>query len=155
RGHGILYVTHRLDEVYEVADAFAVLRDGRLVSRGPLADHSPTRLVRDIVGDQPTGYRPGTASASGPAVLTLDGVRTAHAGPVDLEVRAGEILGLVGLTGAGHRELGRALAGARPVLAGRALLDGRPYHPRTVAAAVRSGVGLVTGNRVEEGCAAE
>ncbi|NEW70050.1 sugar ABC transporter ATP-binding protein [Streptomyces rhizosphaericus] len=155
RGHGILYVTHRLDEVYEVADAFAVLRDGRLVSRGPLADHSSARLVRDIVGDQPTGYRPGTASAGGPAVLTLDGVRTAHAGPVDLEVRAGEILGLVGLTGAGHRELGRALAGARPVLAGRALLDGRPYHPRTVAAAVRSGVGLVTGNRVEEGCAAE
>ncbi|MGR3935794.1 sugar ABC transporter ATP-binding protein [Streptomyces sp. BRA346] len=154
-GHAILYVSHRLDEVYEVADAFAVLRDGRLVSRGPLAAHGAARLVRDIVGDEPTAYRPGTAPAAGPAVLTLDGVRTAECGPVSLDVRAGEILGLVGLTGAGHRELGRALAGARPIVAGRALLDGRPYRPRTVAAAVASGVGLVTGNRVEEGCAAE
>ncbi|MFI0816066.1 sugar ABC transporter ATP-binding protein [Streptomyces sp. NPDC021098] len=154
RGHAILYVTHRLDEVYEVADAFAVLRDGRLVSHGPLAAHGAARLVRDIVGDEPTGYRPATAG-SGPAVLTLDGVRTDRAGPVSLDLRAGEVLGLVGLTGAGHRELGRALAGARPIAAGRALLDGRPYRPRTVAAAVASGVGLVTGNRVEEGCAAE
>ncbi|MFI0773449.1 sugar ABC transporter ATP-binding protein [Streptomyces sp. NPDC021212] len=155
RGHAILYVTHRLDEVYEVADAFAVLRDGRLVSRGPLAEHGAARLVRDIVGDEPTGYRPATAPVGGPAVLTLDGVRTDGAGPVSLDLRAGEILGLVGLTGAGHRELGRALAGAGPIVAGRALLDGRPYRPRTVAAAVASGVGLVTGNRVEEGCAAE
>lgn len=154
-GHAILYVSHRLDEVYEVADAFAVLRDGRLVSRGRLAAHGAARLVRDIVGDEPTGYRPGPAPAGGgPAVLTLDGVRTARTGPVRLELRAGEILGLVGLTGAGHRELGRALAGARPIVAGRVLLDGRPYRPRTVAAAVASGVGLVTGNRVEEGCAA-
>jgi ribose transport system ATP-binding protein len=155
RGHAILYVSHRLDEVYEVADTFAVLRDGRLVSQGELAAHSPARLVRDIVGDEPTGYRAGTAPARGPAVLALDGVRTAQAGPVGLELRAGEVLGLVGLTGAGHMELGRALAGARPVLAGRVLLDGRPYRPRTVADAVASGVGLVTGNRVAEGCAAD
>ncbi|WP_229876082.1 ATP-binding cassette domain-containing protein, partial [Streptomyces coeruleorubidus] len=54
RGHAILYVTHRLDEVYEVADAFAVLRDGRLVSHGRLAGHSPARLVHDIVGEEDT-----------------------------------------------------------------------------------------------------
>jgi ribose transport system ATP-binding protein len=61
----------------------------------------------------------------------------------------------VGLTGAGHMELGRALAGSRPFLKGRALLGGRPYCPRTVAAAVDLGVGFVAGNRLEEGCAAE
>ncbi|GAB2975096.1 sugar ABC transporter ATP-binding protein [Streptomyces pseudoechinosporeus] len=155
RGHGILYVSHRLDEVYEVADTFAVLRDGRLVSQGPLAGYSPTRLVHDIVGEELTGHRPAPVPADGPAVLTLDNVRTAGAGPVSLELRAGEALGLVGLTGAGHMDLGRALAGSRPVLDGRALLDGRPYSPRTVAAAVGLGVGLVTGNRQEEGCAAE
>ncbi|MGW7238530.1 sugar ABC transporter ATP-binding protein [Streptomyces sp. NPDC054804] len=155
RGHGLLYVTHRLDEVYEVADAFAVLRDGRLVSHGDLAGHSPARLVRDIVGEEPTRYRPATVPADGPAVLTLDGVRTAGAGPVGLDLGAGEVLGLVGLSGAGHRELGRALAGARPLLGGRVLLDGRPYRPRTVADAVRLGVGLVPGDRQREGCAAE
>ncbi|MER6997168.1 sugar ABC transporter ATP-binding protein [Streptomyces sp. NPDC000410] len=156
RGHGILYVSHRLDEVYKVADTFAVLRDGRLVSHGPLASYRPARLVRDIVGGEPAGRRTATASppAVGPPVLSLDGATTDRTGPVSLDLRAGEILGMVGLTGAGHMHLGRALAGAWPDLGGRALLDGRPYHPRTVAAAVDSGVGFVAANRQEEGCAA-
>jgi ribose transport system ATP-binding protein len=155
RGHGIVYVTHRLDEVYKVADTFAILRDGRLVSSGPLTDRSPARLVHDIVGREPAGYRPATAPTRGPAVLSLDGVRIRNAGPVSLELRAGEVLGMVGLTGAGHADLGRALVGAGPILAGRALLDGRPYTPRTSVDAVASGVALVTGNRQEEGCAVD
>jgi ribose transport system ATP-binding protein len=155
RGHGIVYVSHRLDEVYEVADSFAVLRDGCLISQGPLAGHSPARLVQDIVGQETAGHRPATAPADGPAVLSLDGVRAGSSEPVDLEVRPGEVLGLVGLTGAGHAELGRALAGFGPVFDGRALLDGRPYAPHSPAAAVDSGVGFVTGNRREEGSAAE
>jgi len=155
RGHGILYVSHRLDEVYEVADTFAVLRDGRLVSHGPLAGHSPARLVHDIVGEELTAHRPAARPAGGPALLTLTGVRTAAAGPVDLELRSGEVLGLVGLTGAGHMDLGRALAGARPLFGGQVLLGNRPYRPRTVTDAVGLGVGFVTGNRQQEGCAAE
>jgi ribose transport system ATP-binding protein len=154
QGRGILYVSHRLDEVYKVADTFAVLRDGHLVSQGPLAGHSPARLVHDIVGEEPTDFRPSTVPADGPAVLTLDGVRTAGAGPVSLELRAGEVLGLVGLSGAGHMDLGRALAGSRPVLVGRVLLGDRPYSPRSVADAVGLGVGFVTGDRQREGCAA-
>ncbi|AQT75409.1 sugar ABC transporter ATP-binding protein [Streptomyces sp. fd1-xmd] len=178
RGHGILYVSHRLDEVYEVADRFAVLRDGRLVSHGPLAPYSADRLVRDIVGHAPARRRPATADAatsastsasstapaSGPpsampaaarrpVVLSLDGVSTARTGPVTLDLREGEVLGMVGLTGAGHMHLGRALAGALPLHGGRALLDGRPYRPHTVAAALGRGVGFVAGNRQEEGCA--
>lgn len=155
RGHAILYVTHRLDEVYEVADTFAVLRDGRLVSHGPLAGHDPVHLVRDIVGEEPIVPHPTTAPAAGPPVLTLDGVRTANAGPVSLELRAGEALGLVGLSGAGHMDLGRALAGSRPLTDGRALLGGRPYRPRSVADAVTLGVGFVPGDRQREGCLAE
>ncbi|MFK0256496.1 sugar ABC transporter ATP-binding protein [Streptomyces sp. NPDC090445] len=173
RGHGVLYVSHRLDEVYRVADTFAVLRDGRLVSQGPLAPYHPTRLVRDITGSEPSGRRPAAVSpvpdvspvsgvsavsavpAGRPPVLSLDGVTTDRTGPVSLDLRAGEIVALVGLTGAGHMHLGRALAGVLPVLGGRALLDGRPYRPHTVAAALGSGVGFVGGNRQEEGCAAE
>ncbi|MEW1774498.1 sugar ABC transporter ATP-binding protein [Streptomyces sp. NPDC086777] len=163
-GHGILYVTHRMDEVYRVADAFAVLRDGRLVSHGPLAGHDPARLVhdivgaeaaRDLVGGTPDRRLPPTvpAAAPAPAVLVLDGARTAGTAPVTTQLRAGEALGLVGLSGAGHQELGRALAGARPFRGGRVLLDGRPYRPRTVADAVAAGVGLVPGDREREGCA--
>ncbi|WP_327158692.1 sugar ABC transporter ATP-binding protein [Streptomyces tubercidicus] len=153
QGHALVYVTHRLDEVYKVADVFAVLRDGRLISQGPVAGHSPARLVHDIVGQEPAGYH--FAPAAGPAVLSLDGVGTESTAPVSLELRGGEILGMVGLTGAGHMELGRALAGARPLVGGRVRLNGRPYAPGTVTEAVDSGVGFVTSNRQEEGCAAE
>ncbi|MFI2432934.1 sugar ABC transporter ATP-binding protein [Streptomyces sp. NPDC018693] len=155
RGHGILYVSHRLDEVYEVADTFAVLRDGHLVSHGSLTEHTPARLVHDIIGEELPDHRPATAPAGGPAVLTLDGVRTAGAGPVDLELRVGEVLGLVGLSGAGHMDLGRALAGCRPLIGGRAVLGDRPYRPRTVADAVGLGVAFVPGDRQREGCLAE
>ncbi|MGW5609066.1 sugar ABC transporter ATP-binding protein [Streptomyces sp. NPDC003753] len=205
RGHGVVYVSHRLDEVYRVADRFAVLRDGRVVSRGRLADHPPARLVQDIVGHgpaaphgptpapthgpavhpptttpthgpvgprpttapghgpvdpgptttpthEPADPRPTTAPTAGPVVLRLEDVRTETAGPVSLQLRSGELLGMVGLTGAGHMALGRALAGSGTIVSGRILLDGHPYHPRTVADAVGAGVGFVTDDRQEEGC---
>ncbi|MFE6177139.1 sugar ABC transporter ATP-binding protein [Streptomyces sp. NPDC056464] len=155
RGHGVLYVTHRLNEVDEVADTFAVLRDGRLVSHGPLAGHSQARLVRDITGEYPADHGPAPAPADESALLTLDGVRTTGTGEVGLQLRAGEVLGLVGLTGAGHMELGRAVAGVHSLLGGRALLGGRPYRPRTVVDAVARGVGLVPGDRQLEGCLAD
>ncbi|MEU7137712.1 sugar ABC transporter ATP-binding protein [Streptomyces sp. NPDC046261] len=154
RGHAVVFVTHRLEEVYKVADVFAVLRDGRIVTRGPLAGYDPARLAHDIVGHAPGGHRFADPAVALP-VLSLDGVRTENAGPVTLRLHPGEVLGMVGLTGAGHMDLGRALAGSRPILAGRALLDGRPYAPRTVAEAVDAGVGFVTGDRQEEGCAPE
>ncbi|MFC9125572.1 sugar ABC transporter ATP-binding protein [Streptomyces sp. NPDC057099] len=161
RGHAVLYVSHRLDEVYQVADTFAVLRDGHLVSHGSLRDHSPARLVQDIVGEEkPLAARPApaytpTPPAAPPPVLTLDSVRTPLAGPVSLELAGGEVLGLVGLSDAGHMDLGRALAGARPILDGRAVLYGRSYRPRTVAEAVGLGVGFVPGDRLRESCLAE
>ncbi|MEU3520693.1 sugar ABC transporter ATP-binding protein [Streptomyces sp. NPDC006654] len=152
QGRAILYVSHRLDEVHQVADTFAVLRDGRLVSHGRLAGYGAARLVHDIIGEQPPGRRPAAAGgAPGAVVLTLDGFRTTGTGPVNLTLRAGESVGLVGLSGAGHVELGRALAGALPVLGGTATLDGRPYRPGTVADAVARGVGLVPGDRLREG----
>ncbi|GAA0437583.1 sugar ABC transporter ATP-binding protein [Streptomyces luteireticuli] len=154
RGRAVVFVTHRLDEVHRVADAFAVLRDGRVVDHGPLAGTSPERLVHDIAGGTPAAHR-AASPAPGPVVLRLDGVRTEDTGPVDLRLRAGEVLGLAGLTGAGHTALGRALAGAAPLLGGTALLQGRPYRPATVAAAVAAGTGLVSADRQDEGCAPE
>ncbi|MEW2300754.1 sugar ABC transporter ATP-binding protein [Streptomyces sp. NPDC006655] len=152
QGRAILYVSHRLDEVRQVADTFAVLRDGRPVSHGRLAGYGAARLVHDITGEQPPDRRPAAAGGPpGAVVLTLDGFRTTGTGPVSLTLRAGESVGLVGLSGAGHVELGRALAGALPVLGGTATLDGRPYRPRTVAGAVARGVGLVPGDRLREG----
>ncbi|MFJ8164347.1 sugar ABC transporter ATP-binding protein [Streptomyces sp. NPDC096136] len=156
RGHGILYVSHRLDEVYRVADAFAVLRDGRLAAGGALPGYDPGRLVRDITGGVPAEHgpaAPGGPAPGRPPVLRLDAVTTDRSGPVSLELAPGEILGMVGLTGAGHAHLGRALAGVLPLRGGRVLLDGRPYRPRGAAGAVGRGVGFVAADRQEEGCA--
>ncbi|EPJ37009.1 hypothetical protein STAFG_5937 [Streptomyces afghaniensis 772] len=120
------------------------------------ADHpARPRAAAHPAGATPPTARPAKPPARTPPVLTLDGVRTARAGPVSLELGAGEVLGLVGLSDAGHTELGRALAGDRPLLGGRALLLGRPYQPRTVAEAVARGVGFVPGDRLREGCLAE
>lgn len=153
RGHGIVYVSHRLDEVYAVADTVAVLRDGRLCAQGALSGYTPGRLVEAIVGREMSAYRSRPAPADGPVVLRMDGVRTGGVGPVGLELRQGEVLGMVGLTGAGHMEVGRLLSGARRLNAGTVTLGGEPYEPRSVAHAVDRGVGLVTSNRQEEGCA--
>lgn len=107
RGHGILYVSHRLDEVYRIADRVAVLRDGHLVSQGPLAGRDPADLVREIVGREERAQR-RRVRRPGEVLLSLDGVRAGRAGPVGFDLRSGEALGLVGLTGAGHADLGRA-----------------------------------------------
>ncbi|WP_223168135.1 sugar ABC transporter ATP-binding protein [Nonomuraea sp. SYSU D8015] len=152
RGHAILYVTHRIDEVYRIADSVAVLRDGRLVSRGPLAGRRPADLVRDIVGRETRVHR-RRVRRPGKVLLRLSGVRTGQAGPVGFALRRGEMLGLVGLAGAGHVDVGRALAGASPVLSGRVVLAGRPYRPASVAAAVGAGIGLLPSNRAEEAAA--
>ncbi|MBN6051557.1 sugar ABC transporter ATP-binding protein, partial [Nonomuraea sp. RK-328] len=156
RGHGIMYVSHRLGEVRELADSVAVLRDGRLVRQGPLDERGRDDLVRAIVGGEPAVHR-RTRRAAGPVdgrvVLSVRGLRTALAGPVDLDLRAGEAIGLTGLAGAGHVDVGRALAGARPVEGGRMLLGGRPFRPRSAPEAVAAGVGMVAGDRMEEGAA--
>ncbi|WP_211370071.1 sugar ABC transporter ATP-binding protein [Nonomuraea turkmeniaca] len=149
RGHGILYVTHRIDEVYRIAGSVAVLRDGRVVSRGPLAGRRPADLVRDIVGREGSVHR-HRVRRPGEVLLRVAGVRAGQAGPVGFDLRAGEVLGLVGLAGAGHVDIGRALAGACPAVSGGVHLAGRPYRPGSVPAAVGAGVGLVSGDRQEE-----
>jgi ribose transport system ATP-binding protein len=153
RGHGVVYVSHRLDEVYQIADDVVVLRDGMVVGDGPIGDFPPERLIEAIVGHTLVGYRGTRHAADAPVRLHLDAVTVGAVGPVDLAVRAGEVVGMVGLSGAGQEEIGRALTGALPIGSGRATLAGAAFRPRSVAAAVRAGVGFVTSRRQEEGCA--
>jgi ribose transport system ATP-binding protein len=153
RGIAILYVTHRLDEVFRVADHVTVLRDGRSVFTGRLADTTHAQLVHCIVGralDQMfVSPRPPTDEP----VLTVRGLRVRHAGPISFMVAAGEVVGLVGLRGAGHDTIGRALFGDIVAHDGEASLNGQPLQPRTPAEGVRMGVGLVSAKRREESLA--
>ncbi len=149
-GIGMIYVSHRLDEVFRVADQVAVLRDGRLVGRKPVADTNPADLVTMIVGRPPEQLFQAPGRALDRTCLVLDRLVVGDSGPVSLTLARGEMVGLVGLRGAGQDEIGRALFGCRTIRSGQALLNGQPYRPDRPARAMAQGVGLVPGDRVGE-----
>lgn len=154
-GVGFLYVTHRIDEVYRLADTVTVLRDGRVVLDDRVPEVRRDDLVHAIVGRELEVPKAKRTRSSGPPALELRDVAVPGAGPVSLSVAAGEILGLVGLTGAGHTEIGRVIAGVLPSARGSMMLAARPYTPRSPADALADGVGFVAGDRLRESLAAE
>jgi ribose transport system ATP-binding protein len=153
-GIGIIYVTHRLDEVFRIADRVTVLRDGRRVATQRVAETSPDELVEKIVGRSMSDAFVKPLPASDRIVLSVDRV-TAHAvGPVSFEVTGGEVLGLVGLRGAGHHTIGRAIFGQIPISGGHIALDGRRVDPSDPADAMGKHIGFVSSRRGEESLAA-
>jgi ribose transport system ATP-binding protein len=151
QGVGMIYVSHRLDEVYEISDSVVVMRDGSVVAAQPTIEVPHQELVRLIVGRHTAAAVPGEIGED--VRLELHALRVDDVGPVDLTLRAGEVLGLVGLRGAGQAEIGRAVAGDLSVRDGRMLLDGQDFRPRDTAAAVAAGVGFTTSNREADGVA--
>ncbi len=151
RGVGMIYVSHRLDEIFRIADRVAVLRDGQMVGMRPIAHTTPDELVGLIVGRKAREIaRPPVQD--GPAILSVTGLRTPAVGPVSFEIRRGELLGLAGLRGAGHEDIGRALFGTIRAT-GQVRLDGRAPDLATAQSAMRSGIGLVARDRVGESVA--
>jgi ribose transport system ATP-binding protein len=153
RGIGMIYVSHRLDEVFRLADTVAVMRDGRLVGHRAVKETTPRQLVEMIVGRPPTEvFRKPPPPRPAP-VLALEEVRLEGVGPISLTLAAGELLGLAGLRGAGHEQLGRALFGQEPILSGRVLINGRAVTPNSPLQAIAAGITLVPANRQEESLA--
>jgi ribose transport system ATP-binding protein len=152
RGVGMIYVSHRLDEVFRVADRVVVLRDGMLVSDGPVAETDPETVVRQIVGRATFDAFSKVGGAAPEVRLEVTGLETATAGPVDFRLYRHELLGLVGLRGAGQEDVGRALFGVLPHT-GRVVLDGRELDLSSPHAALGQGVGLMARDRGEEAIA--
>jgi ribose transport system ATP-binding protein len=153
-GVAIIYISHRLQEIFEIGDRITVLRDGRNVASLAPSETSVDDLVRLMVGRQvTTTYRERFCDVPGAVVLEVrdlqaeNGVRAAA-----LDVNAGEVVGLAGLVGAGRTELARAIFGADRVVSGTVRVAGRPLA-RGPAGAVRAGVALVPENRKTEGLA--
>lgn len=149
-GMGLVYVSHRLDEVFDIADEVVVMRDGAVVSRGRIADTTPAEVIADIVG-RPVPPPPPVSRDAMETALQVRDLVGERFGPLSLEVHRGEVLGMVGLAGAGHVEFGRTVIGALPVAWGSMVFQRRPYAPSATTEAVRRGVGFVTSNRAEEG----
>jgi ribose transport system ATP-binding protein len=154
RGVGIIYVSHRLDEIFRIADAVTVFRDGRTAAvYRDMRELSPERLVTDIVGKAPVALSRSERQDAGMPALVVSGLRVGQAGPVSFRVAAGEIVGLAGLRGAGHEAVGRAIAGVLPIGGGAIEVGGAAVKIRTPAEAIAHGIGFATGKRAEEALA--
>ncbi len=150
---GVVFVTHRLDEVFRIADRVTVLRDGRRLATVPTRETSPADLVDMIVGRSMTDAFVKPAPPTDRCTLSVKNLVAEHVGPVSFSVAAGEILGLVGLRGAGHHTIGRAIFGATRIASGRVTLDDEPIAPKTPAEAMKLGIGFVSSRRAEEAIA--
>ena len=150
QGIAIVFVSHRLAEVFEIADRITVLRDGRLVGTYLRDEITPDEAVRLMVGRELSVLYPKRGEETGPPRLTVRGLRSGPVGPVDLVVHAGEIVGLAGLRGSGRSRLARAVVGAAPRDAGEISVDGRKARINGPWQAVEHGIAFVPADRKEE-----
>jgi ribose transport system ATP-binding protein len=155
RGIGIVFVSHRLDEVFRLADRVTVLRDGRTIATQKVSDTTPGQLVFDIVGRKLEEMFISPKPPEAEVVLDLRDVKVGPVGPVSLQLHRGEILGLVGLRGAGQDLIGRAVFGeiGNWRRSGDIWIDGSEARLTGAASAMRLGVAFVSSRRAEEGIA--
>ena len=155
RGVAILYVSHRLKEIFDLCDTITVLKDGALVSTSPASELDTDELVRRMVGRPISAYFPDPlpGTETGPARLVLEGAGNAYVDGIDLELRAGEIVGVAGLQGSGRTELVEAVFGVVPFTRGTVRVDGEAVRIDRVRSAVRHGLALITEDRKAQGLA--
>lgn len=152
-GVGVIYISHRLEEIFMLADRVTVLRDGQSVGTHPVAGLTEAALIRLMVGREMTQIYPPAESVPGDTLLTLRDVGCAASGVhhVSFEVRAGEIFGLAGLVGAGRTELARVLFGLTPADSGEITLAGRRLALRSPHEAIAHGIAYVPEDRRRHG----
>jgi rhamnose transport system ATP-binding protein len=152
-GVGIIYISHRLDELYQIANRVTVLRDGTLVATRPIHDVDKSELIRLMVGRELTAVFPKQTVSIGEPVLELRslGCRASGIQNIDLAIRAGEILGLAGLVGAGRTELARVLFGLTPTDSGQIIFHGKPLMIDSPQRAIELGIAYLPEDRRRHG----
>ena len=160
-GVGIIYISHRLEEIFQIADRVTVLRDGESVGtrqvRGEGAGLTEAELIKLMVGREVAAIYPPAENEAGAAVLSLKNVGCTASGVknISFDVHAGEIFGLAGLVGAGRTELARILFGITPAESGEILLNGKPLHIASPREAVEQGIAYVPEDRRRHGVVLE
>ncbi|GIG62908.1 ABC transporter [Longispora fulva] len=147
RGIAIVYVSHRMREIFQLADRVSVLRDGQVVGTRQIWSTDEQEIVRMMVGRDLSTLFTRQHGGAGGTVLEVRGVTTDDVRDVNLTVRAGEIVALAGLVGAGRSELARALAGDLPIRSGTVAVGGRTVKLRQPADAIAAGIGLAPEER--------
>lgn len=145
---GIVYISHRLEETFECCDAYTVLCDGRYINSGRVADINKNELVKMIIGRELKNVYPKMNEKLGDIILEVKNLSAPKAFcNVDLRVRAGEVVGIAGLLGAGKTELVQAIFGAHKITSGEVLIKGKSVKIRKPYQAIRLGMGLVPDER--------
>ncbi len=150
-GKAIIYISHRLGEIFAECDDVAVLRDGRLVHEGPVADLSEAQLIHHMVGRDITDQYPYEAQPPGPVRLEVKDLTAEGITGISFAAHAGEVVGFAGLMGAGRTELARAIYGANRAVSGQILIDEQPCQLRRPSDGVRAGIAYVTEDRKSDG----
>ena len=150
RNGTVLFIGHRLDEVRAVSDRIVVLRNGKLVADLTPQEATEERLIREMVGGEIGRTEPPPHADDAPVVLTVSGLTADGLGPVDLQVRAGEIVGIAGLMGSGRSRLIHTVAGAQPATGGSMTVDDRQYAPRNPGDGTAAGLVLIPEDRKEQ-----
>ncbi|MFC5584607.1 sugar ABC transporter ATP-binding protein [Nitratireductor kimnyeongensis] len=154
-GRSIVFISHRMDEIFAIGDRVTVIRDGETVGTEAIADTSPEAVIHMMVGKQETLAAPQAAppsqEASHEIALTVESLTGVGFRDVNFAVRRGEILGLGGLHGQGQSALLKALFGAPPALAGQIELSGQPLRTENPRAAIAQGIAYVSGDRGRDG----
>ncbi|MGB3909026.1 MAG: sugar ABC transporter ATP-binding protein [Pseudolysinimonas sp.] len=152
RGVSVIFVSHRLEEVFGVADNYIVLRDGRLTGAGRVSDTDHDDLVSKMVGREFARSARSVNQTVGDVVLEVEHLsRDGVLADISLTVRAGEVLGIAGLRGAGRTELARAIYGVDPISSGTVRVNGSAISNGSSLKSIRAGIGLVPEERKSQG----
>jgi ribose transport system ATP-binding protein len=150
-GVSIIYISHRLEEIFEIADRITVLRDGKVVTTCMVSEATPAALIRWMVGREVSDEYPRLSRERSTELLRVDRLRTARLRDVSFTLHRGEILGIAGLVGAGRTDLARAIFGADPLEEGEVILEGIPITIHSPHEAISAGIGLLTEDRNQQG----
>jgi ABC-type sugar transport system ATPase subunit len=152
QGIAIVYISHRLKEVLEIADDVTILRDGSMIESRPADGITAAQMIKLMVGREVTNVFPKTPSTIGAPVLKVSGLSDgATFSDVSFDVRAGEILGLTGLVGAGRTEVAKAIFGLSTLIAGSIETHGKPVTIRSPSQAMKAGIAYVPEDRKGDG----
>ncbi len=150
QGIGVIYISHRLSELQEIADRVTVLRDGQSVGTADIRNITNDEIVSLMVGREMTHYYTRTYNAPGDVALKVENLSSASVKDVGFEVRKGEIVGFAGLVGAGRTEVMKAVLGFDPVTSGKIYVNGKQAEIRNPAQAYALKIGFIPENRREE-----
>jgi sugar transport system ATP-binding protein len=153
-GTGIIYISHRMDEIRKIATSVTIMRDGKHIATGPVNEFSSVQVVEMLLGTKDKGAQKLTSNLSptAPVVFSIQSLSVApRVVAASFDIREGEVLGIAGVLGSGRTEILQALAGLRPFKADAAKLHGSDYHPSNLAQAMACGVIMTPEDRRGEG----